>query len=251
MNDEATPSARARVLECEEAIGVIAERLAEAETELAGMGLRDAKRHALRRRIAEMKADLDDAHAQKAKLAPAVQAERDAKMHAAKVARWQEACAALPGYLDEAAALDVATARLLGRMLALVKRGEAIAARSGLTILPHHLVQPVPTLQRLADILAAKIVLARGGGIEELPDDFQCELLPARAAQAATASGEAKRLAETILASSPDALHADRQRIAMLNAERMRHEEEEARQPRKKLPAPPPMVHTVAPVIGR
>lgn len=251
MSDEATPSARARVLECEEAIGVIAERLAEAETELAGMGLKDAKRHTLRRRISEMRADLDDAQAQMAKLAPAVQAEREAEMHAAKMARWQEACAALPGYLDEAAALDLAAARLLGRMLALVKRGEAIAAHSGLTIPPHHLVQPVPTLQRLADILSAKIVLARGGGIEELPDDFQCELLPARAAQAATASGEAKRLAETILASSPDALRADRQRIAILNAERVRREEEEARQPRKKLPAPPPMVHTVAPVIGR
>ena len=251
MSDETAPSARTRVLECEEAIGVIAERLAEAETELASMGLRDAKRHALRRRIAEMKADLDDAQAQKAKLAPAVQAERDAEMHAAKVARWQEACAALPGYLDEAAALDVAAARLLGRMLALVKRGEAIAAHSGMTILPHHLVQPVPTLQRLADILAAKIVLARGGAIEELPDDFQCELLPARAAQAATASGEAKRLAETILASSPDALHADRQRVALLNAERMRREQEEANAPRMTLPAPAPMVHLAAPVIGR
>lgn len=251
MSDETTPSARARVLECEEAIGVIAERLAEAETELASMGLRDSKRHALRRRIAEMKADMDDAQAQKAKLAPAVQAEREAEMHAAKVARWREACAALPGYLDEAAAVDLAAARLLGRMLALVKRGEAIAAHSGLTILPHHLVQPVPTLQRLADILAAKIVLARGGGIEELPDDFQCELLPARAAQAATASGEAKRLAETILASSPDALRADRQRIAIVNAERMRREQEEANAPRKKLPAPAPVVFSAAPVIGR
>jgi hypothetical protein len=136
-------------------------------------------------------------------------------------------------------------------MLALVKRGEAIAAHSGLTIPPHHLSQPVPTLQRLADILAAKIVLARGGGIEELPDDFRCELLPARAAQAATASGEAKRLAETILAGSPDAARTARERMAELARQRAERERQEADAPRKKLPAPPPLVHSPVIVTGR
>jgi hypothetical protein len=249
MSDEATPSARARVLECEEAIGVIAERLAEAETELAGMGLRDPKRHTLRRRIAEMKADLDDAQAQKAKLAPAVQAEIREALHAAKVMRWREAVAHLPAFLDEGAAIDVATAKLLGMIAAYVRRADALVSHAGITVQPHHLLQPTITIERLSDIIAAKLVLLRGGPMDELPADFQCELLPGLAAQAATARGEAKRLAELILDNNPDALLADRQRVELLDAERRRREAAEAQKPRVIGPQPDPMVFTVGPEI--
>lgn len=245
-------SARDRIADCDRMLAVFAEQIAKAQGELAALPLRDPARKRKRAQIADMEGDRADIQAERARLVPEAEVERRAELHAMKVMRWREAVANLPGFLDEGAAIDVATAKLLGMIAAYVRRADALVSHAGITVQPHHLVQPTITVERLSDIIAAKLVLLRGGAMDELPADFLCELQPALAAQAATTRGEARRVAEVILANDPDALLADRQRVELLNAERMRREAEAAQQPVKRLPAPPPLVHTVPPaVIGR
>lgn len=242
MSDERSPSARDRVRECDETLGVIAERLAEAEAELAAMSLRDPKRHTLRRRIAEMKADAEDAQAQKAKLAPAVEAERAAEMHRAHVAQWERGAQAYPALMQAAASLDRDIARIIPRMRALYAQAQAVLAAAGVNVPPEHLAQPLPPFEAFTDILTGKAMLAGGCFSEELPARFRDELQPAQAVAAASVAGEFARMAEFINAAHPDRQRMERQRAQAEQRERAEREAAALRDPLPRLPAPPPRV---------
>ena len=271
MSDAETPSARARALECEEAIGVIAERLVEAETELVGMGLRDSKRHALRRRIAEMKADLDDARAQKAKLAPAVQAERDAEMHAARIAQHARAMQAA----EDADAIPARMDRIMSELCRLVPAylewvGRCASA-GGVEPHPYRLGETVPNMNHVRDVVLARLVAATIMDPEFMPQhiaDAPAAFNDARAAgatwpgqappdpmqMAAGASFAAVHAGfkRALASAAPDRKRREQQHLAELSRQRAAREAEAATKPLPKLPAPPPaVVHAPARVVGR
>lgn len=271
MNDEATPSARARVLECEEAIGVISERLAEAETELAGMGLRDAKRHTLRRKIAEMRADLDDAQAQKAKLAPAVREEHAAERHAHAVAEHKRAMLAAEQATWMPASMDKVVAEFCKLHATYAEWWPRCAAVAGVNPNPLHLNARMPTREAFAEVLLAKLVAAGVLDMEHLPQRYQDEPIfrdelrraglawpgdtprtPLEwAAEASFVRDVHMPFVAAVRAADPDRQQREQARVAEIARQRAEREAAEMTKPLRKEPAPEPMVHSPAIVIGR
>lgn len=271
MSDAATPSARERVRECEEAIGVIAERLAEAEAELAGMGLKDAKRHTLRRRISEMRADLDDAHAQKVKLAPAVQEERAAERHAAHVAQHARAMQAAKDADAIPAHMDRLMSELCRLVPAYLEWAGRCAAAGGVEPHPYRLGETIPNMDHMRDVILARLVAAAIMDPEFMPQhiaDAPAAFNDARIAGmtwpgqttpdpmtlAAKASFAAVHVGfkRAVAGAAPDRQKREAERLAELSRQRAEREAAELARPLPKLPAPPAAVlHSPAVVLGR
>jgi len=272
-DDNTTPStgsARERIAECDTVLAVIGERLAEAEAELAGMGLRDSKRHALRRRIAEMKADLDDAQAQKAKLGPVLLAETREAHHSARVAQHARAMQAA----DDAAAIPARMDRALSELCRLVPAylewAGRCAAAGGVEPHPYRLGENIPDLDAMRDVILARLVAAAIMDPEHMPfhiADAPAAFNDARAAGVTFPGAEVPDPMKLAASASFAGLHAafkralasaapDRQRreathLAELSRQRAAREAAELSKPLPKLPTPPPAVHTVAPVVIR
>jgi hypothetical protein len=270
MSDTATPSARDRVRECDEALGVIAERLAEAEAELASLSLRDPKRHTLRRRIAEMKADMEDAQAQKAKLAPAVQEEQAAEMHAFRVARHGQAMEAAEKADALARAVDVHLTKAIAHVRAYLDWVPNAAAAAGVEPHPYRLGETVPNMDHVRDVILARLV---AGGILDM------EFMPALYADApavfedarvagltfpgqrvqsavelaarATVLGVHHAFRRAIASADPDRQRREAERLAEVARQRAERERSEATKPLPKLPASPPLRHSHAIVSER
>ncbi len=273
-DDTTTPSmgsARERMAECDTVLAVIGERLAEAEAELAGLTLRDPKRHTIRRRISEMKADLEDAQAQKTKLGPVLLAETREAQHNARVAAHARAMQAA----EDADAIPARMDRIMSELCRLVPAYLEWAARcasaGGVEPHPYRLGETVPNANHVRDVLLARMVAAGILDTEFMPQhitDAPAAFNDARAA-GATWPGQAppdpmKLAAGTSFAAvhagfkralasaAPDHQRREQQYLAELSRQRAAREAEAATKPLPKLPAPPPAVHTVAPVvIGR
>lgn len=270
MSDTATPSARDRVRECDEALGVIAERLAEAEAELAGLSLRDPKRHTLRRRIGEMKADMEDAQAQKANLAPAVQEEQAAEMHALRVARHHAAAEAAEKVGALAAAIDGDLAKMIARILAYLDWVPKAATAAGVEPHPYRLGETTPNMDHIRDVILARLVAAGILDREHLPalyEDAPALFEDLRAAgmvhpgqrppnslemaARARVAGVHEAFKRAIASADPDRQRREAESLAAIARQRAEREAAEMSKPLPKLPAPPPLRHAHAIVSGR
>lgn len=261
-----TGSARERMAECDTVLAVIGERLAEAEAELAGFTLRDPKRHTLRRRIGEMRADLEDAQAERARLAPAVQEERAADMFAARVAQHAQAMQAAEQADAIAARMDRALAEIVRVAPAYLEWAGRCAAAAGVDPHPYRLGETVPTMDHLRDVILAKLV---AGGIVDrdfLPaiyeDHVACHndlrisglLFPGTpmrtplelAAEASISRDVHGAFKRAIAGAAPDRQRREQEHLAELSRQRAEREAEEMAKPRT-IGAPPlPIMHSPA-----
>jgi hypothetical protein len=277
MNDDTTtttPSmgnARERVAECDTVLAVIGERLAEAEAELAGLSLRDPKRHTLRRRIAEMKADLDDAQAQKAKLGPILLAETREAQHNARVVAHARAMQAAGDADAIPARMDRIMSELCRLVPAYLEWAGRCASAGGVEPHPYRLGETVPSMDHVRDVVLARMVAAGILDTEFMPQhivDAPAAFNDARAAgmtwkgqappdpmqMAASASFAAVHAGfkRALASAAPDRQRREASHLAELSRQRAAREAEAATKPLPKLPAPPPaVVHSAAIVIGR
>lgn len=271
MSDVATPSARERMAECDETLGVIRERLAEAEAELAAMSIKDPKRHTLRRNIAAMRADIEDAQAQRAALVPAAKAEREVELHAARVAHHAAILQATEAAVRIPELVDSWLSDICRTLPAYLNACEEAGAAAGVNPNPFRLDEGIPTRAAIADIVLGRLVAAGVLGMEHLPQRFQDEpifrdelrragLLPRGqvvgspidiAATASLARDVHGPFLATIRNASPERQKQHTAEAAALSQLRAEREAADMAAPARREPSQPPRVHAAPPIVHR
>jgi hypothetical protein len=245
VSDDPAPkprSARERQEEARLAVEVIEEQFANCQTELARAPFGSDQRYRLRRRLAEVRAELEDARAEVERLKPAVAAEAEAERHAARVAEWEAAREEALAVCGDAYVADLLFAELVRRLIAMRERATAAAEKAGVSVPPWHLRQPLPTLEALIDIVSAKAALAAGLPWTEFPARFQDAMQPAEAVRRASFLAEFIPLVRFVEAAHPDRVRAAREKAEAEAAARRKREAEELARPLPRLPSQPPQV---------
>ncbi|MBP0463301.1 hypothetical protein J5Y09_05215 [Roseomonas sp. PWR1] len=229
---------------------------------------------AWRRKAAEMRdvaEELDGYAAAIAALAPEVEAETREAHHSARVAQHARAMTAASDADAIPARMDRIMSELCRLVPAYLEWAGRCASAGGVEPHPYRLGETVPNIDHVRDVFLARLVAAGILDTEFMPQhivDAPAAFNDARIA-GATWPGQAPPDPMQMAASASfSAIHAgfkralasaapDRQRreVEHLNEmarQRAAREAAELSKPLPKLPAPPPAVHTVAPVvIGR